>query len=51
MKEGMQMSDFEILSLMLMILGIIVSILIELIKAQKNNRFARENLAVIFHNF
>ncbi len=35
MKEGMQMSDFEILSLMLMILGIIVSILIELIKSTK----------------
>ena len=42
------MSDFEILSLVFMILGIIVSILIELIKSTKNNRFSLENLAVIF---
>ena len=35
MKEGMQMSDFEILSLVFMILWIIVSILIELIKSTK----------------
>ena len=35
MKEGMQMSDFEILSLVLMILGIIVGILIEFIKTTK----------------
>ena len=35
MKEGMQMSDFEILSLVLMILGIIVGILVEFIKTTK----------------